>query len=467
MKTAAERKRKAALKKRDDAEALITKIEGDEAEDTPENRTAVKTLLDEADALDAAADEDDQVEQRLRAAKARKPLNRVNPAAQAGTSDGDGDDDEGEDKPAGKAWLEPHYGYEPKYFKGQHAAKRAHAFGMFCLAGLLRDERATKFCSEHGLAVRFHREGANSAGAVFVPEQFGTDIVRLTEEYGDARKIAKVVPMSSNERSDPRVTGYLKASPVGEGAAVPKSEMTTDRIGLNARKWGLLVEVTSELNEDSVINFADEILEQCARAFALAEDDALINADGTSAYHKITGLIAAFKALSATRANIAGAVVGSGNAWSELTLPDFNAAKGRLPAYALRNLTCLCSAQFYSTVIEKLLLAAGAVTPAMIAAGVAGERFLGGRLIQMQTMPVVEANDQIPFFIGDFMLGIRFGDRKQFSFAMSEHYNFNTDMPTFRAIERFDINVHDIGNADATAANRVAGPIAALFTAAA
>jgi hypothetical protein len=34
---------------------------------------------------------------------------------------------------------------------------------------------------------------------IFVPEEFGNDLIRLREEYGVARRLCKVVPMSSHK----------------------------------------------------------------------------------------------------------------------------------------------------------------------------------------------------------------------------------------------------------------------------
>jgi HK97 family phage major capsid protein len=81
-------------------------------------------------------------------------------------------------------------------------------------------------------------------------------------------------------------------------------------------------------------------------------------------------------------------------------------------------------------------------------------------------MPSVEANSQVAALLGDLSLAALFGDRRMTTIAMSEHANFANDEWAIRGTERYDINVHDVGNADATAANRVAGPMVGLITAA-
>ena len=48
--------------------------------------------------------------------------------------------------------------------------------------------------------------------------------------------------------------------------------------------------------------------------------------------------------------------------------------------------------------------------------------------------------------------------------ALSEHAGFANDEMWIRGTERFDINVHDVGNASGTAGLRQAGPVVALIT---
>jgi hypothetical protein len=48
----------------------------------------------------------------------------------------------------------------------------------------------------------------------------------------------------------------------------------------------------------------------------------------------------------------------------------------------------------------------------------------------------------------------------------SNDTDFESDLERDQGTERFDINVHDVGNQSATAALRKAGPVIALLTAA-
>jgi HK97 family phage major capsid protein len=65
--------------------------------------------------------------------------------------------------------------------------------------------------------------------------------------------------------------------------------------------------------------------------------------------------------------------------------------------------------------------------------------------------------------------GAMFGDRRGVTVDMTDSNDddFENNLISIRGTERFDINVHDVGNASATASQREAGPIVGLITAAA
>jgi hypothetical protein len=68
--------------------------------------------------------------------------------------------------------------------------------------------------------------------------------------------------------------------------------------------------------------------------------------------------------------------------------------------------------------------------------------------------------------LGDLSLAASFGSRRDTTIAISEHSRFANDQLEIRGTERFDINVHDVGNASATAGFAFPGPIVGLITAA-
>lgn len=357
-------------------------------------------------------------------------------------------------------------------FQGENADEKAYRFGAWLLAGPISRklqgnkavEMATRFCQEQGL-VRAINESVNEEGGYLVPEEFGNDLIDLREMYGVFRRNAKIVPMGSDTRTDPRRTGGLTAYFVGEGAAITESDLGWDQVGLTAKKLAVLTRMSSEVSEDSIINLGDTVAGEIAYAFAEKEDQCGFNGDGTSTYGGITGVREKLKGLSGTIANIAGLQVGSGNAYSELTLADFEGVVARLPQYADTDRAAwFVHRSFYWNVMVKVMLASGGVTAAEIE-DARRQRFMGYRVEFSQVMPKAEANDQVCALLGDLALGASFGDRRSTTLATSEHSRFAYDQIEIRGTERFDINVHSVGNASATAADRVAGPIVGLITA--
>lgn len=359
----------------------------------------------------------------------------------------------------------PRYG-RLKAFKGEGAEERAFRFGQFILGGPVGDAKAREFCQTHGLELkRAQSEGLNEKGGFLVPEDFGNDMIDLIESYGVFRRHAKIRPMASDTASDPRITGELDAYFVGESAVGTESDFETDRVSLTAKKLMVLVNYSSEVSEDAVISIGDEIARLSARAFAKKEDVCGFNGDGTSTYGGIVGAREKLKGQSGTIANIAGLQVGTGNAYTELVLGDFRGVVARLPEYADQEAKWFVHRQFYWNVMVAALLAGGGVTATEIE-NARNQIFLGYPVVFAQVMPKAEANSQVCALFGDLAMGATLGDRRMYSIAMSEHARFTADDWVFRATSRFDINVHSVGNVSATAADREAGPICGLITAA-
>ncbi len=335
--------------------------------------------------------------------------------------------------------------------------------------------RARSYCEERKVGwefapprVKVALEGVAERGGYIVPPEFEPMLIDLRERYGVFRAYARTEPMSSDSKSIPRRTGHVTVYPVGEGAAITASDMGFDQVTLVARKWAALTKRSTELDEDNAINLADRLIEDIAWGFSKKEDEAGFIGDGTSTYHGITGVTPQILALSATRANIAGLVIAAGNLWSEWLISNFTECLARLPEYANTNRTAwFCSRTFYFSTMLRLILEQGGSPGAEVIAGVRRPMFLGYPVAISQAMPRVEANDTIPVFFGDMDQAVSFGDRRGMTLAVSEHSDFANDLLVIRATERFDINVHDVGNASATPADREPGPLVAIVTAAA
>ncbi len=384
-----------------------------------------------------------------------------------------------------QAWAVPAEALRSKVtsFKdgdGLTARQKAFGFGMWFLATVGANQKAREWCLQHDIALMgvqahgkqekvvnlAHGESINSAGGFLVPPQFENDLIDLREQFGVVRRLFRNRKMTSDTLNIPRRTNGLTAYFATDSQAATESVKGWDNVELVAKKIICLAKFSSELAEDAIIDIGNDLAAEIAYAFAGLEDDCGLNGNGTSPYGGITGIRAAFTNLNGTIANIAGLVVASGTGYATsyggAVLTDFTKVKGRLPRYADSPRTCwVCHKSFYHTVMESLALAAGGVTAAEVEKGLSSTRptFLGYPVEFAQKMPSQSAINQVVCLFGDFSKAAEFGDRRMSTIALSEHAGFANDEMWIRGTERFDINVHDVGNASATASQRQAGPV--------
>lgn len=361
-----------------------------------------------------------------------------------------------------------------KGFRGKDADEQAHRFGQFLNAAFYKSERSMQFCKDNGIIISraAQTESENEYGGFLVPTEFENAIVDLRLEYGVFRANANVVPMSSDAKSRPRRKGGLTAYPigaVGTSRRITESRKNWDRVNLLAKKWGVLAKYEEELGEDAIIGIADDLINEIAYSFTEVEDDCGFNGIGTSDYHGIVGVIPSLTNLSGTVANIAGLQVASGNLWSEVVLADILGMVGKLPSFARKTgaVKWYCSNEFWATVLVRIAASLGGTALAQLQDEVA-PRFLGKPVELVEVMPHSEANSQVALLYGNLAQGAMFGDRRGVTIKQtdSNDTDFEEDLMAIKGTERFDINVHDVGNASATAADRKAGPIVGLITAA-
>lgn len=377
-------------------------------------------------------------------------------------------------KPDNGAWRVPaevkRYG-SLKNFKGVDAAgrsaeHRAYDFGMWML-GMVGHENANAYCKTKGFGYvpdyqiqgKVQRENNNISSGFLVPDQFENDLIDLREQFGVIRKYAKIAPMSSDTRSDPRRTGGLTVYVVGESTAPTASDKTWDRVRLTARKIGVLSKYTKELGEDAVINIGDDLAGEIAYAFSGFEDDAAFNGDATSTYAGITGIRTALYNVSSNAGVVA---QGTSNTWATQVLGDFSNVISKLPYYAFRSgdVAWYCSQAYWGQVMHRLAMAAGGNTVTNVVDGVPTPNFLGYPVRIVQKMPTTTATGTIPVIFGNLRLACTFGDRRATSVRMSDVAlnAFEQDEMAIVGFERFDFVAHDVGS------STTAGPIVGLKT---
>ncbi len=362
---------------------------------------------------------------------------------------------------------------------GQSAEYRAFRFGQWAMARLAQDlparygqqfRSATEWVGRHisGMQATAVNTADGSGYQFLIPEEFGMDLIDLREVYGVARRLFKIVPMAGDTRTDPRRQSGLTASFLQEGAAGTESSKQWNDVRLTAKDLMVLSRYTNQLRADAVINVGDDLAGEIAYAFANKEDQCAFNGDATSTYGGIVGILQKLKNIDGAATASSGLVTqATSNTWDTMVLRDFNTTLGKLPQYAdTGDVVWVCSRAFYYTCMQRLEMAAGGNTIMELASGDRRPRplFLGVPVEFSQVFPVVTATTGIMVILGNLAMGASFGDRQQDSIAFSEHATiggenvFERNQIAIRGTERFDINVHDVGDATNP------GPIVGLRT---
>jgi HK97 family phage major capsid protein len=356
--------------------------------------------------------------------------------------------------------------------KMNEADYKSYVTGLF-VAGLSNENARQKYSDVTGVEYKTHTQNQDATGGLFVPEETSSYIIDLKETYGVFRRNARVEPMGSETirifRTNDDITAYWGS----EATNYTASDMTFGSVVLTAKKLTALAVISEELNMNATVNLGQRFADSVARQFAKKEDEAGFNGDGTSSYGGILGLAKKFQSVleagggtwttDADKAKLGGAQVISGNLFSEATLSDFITGASKLPTYARPNAKWYFNKTAFSASGERLALGAGGVTAAEIA-GSFGMRFLGFPVEIVDVMPSTDANSQVFGYFGNLAQAASMGDRMSTSIKTDTSLGFQNDTIYVKAAEYVDIAVHDVGNYNATASSRVAGPIIAFVS---
>lgn len=341
--------------------------------------------------------------------------------------------------------------------QGEEAAYRA---GMWALATIHGNPRATRWCKDYGvplhMSTRVASSGSIAGGGAIVPEPLADAIIDLREQYGAIRRVARIWSMSSDTEYVPRRAGGVTAYFVGQADATTESDKSWDQVQLVSKELSALSRVPMSYAEDAVIDVAEDLAREMAYAFAEKEDDCAINGDGTSTYGGIQGM----RSKLVATASLTGAVDATSGTDTipEVDGDDLDLVRATLPAYADQGAKWLVHKAFKNRVHDSISRAAGGNTIETIG-GRPMAAYLGDEIVVSQKMPgglATNYNNVVMALYGNFELGAILGDRRGFEVqVLRERY------AEYRQIgiigwERFDFVCHDVGTTSA------AGPIVGL-----
>ena len=153
----------------------------------------------------------------------------------------------------------------------------------------LRQVAAHKRAIRAGAGARELRDlvvGTAAAGGNTVPTSFAQQLYDFLEVYSGMRNTnATIITTSGGENLEfPTVAAHGTAAIVGEGTALAEADPTFGKMTLGAFKYGQLIQLSSELLEDSGVDIVGFAAQDLGRALGRVTDTAyVVGAGGANA----------------------------------------------------------------------------------------------------------------------------------------------------------------------------------------
>jgi HK97 family phage major capsid protein len=338
-------------------------------------------------------------------------------------------------------------------FTGPDANARYERAGHFLLATVFGDAESRTWCDRKGVAIRKDvTEGIGSAGGFLVPTELENAILDLRDSFGAFRRRARVWPMGSDSSVFPRRTGTAQAAFFGRGIPASQTNTGMDAVNLNAKRLGALLQLSSELAEDSIVDIVDYVANEIAWAFAEKEDDCAFNGDGTSNYSGMRGA-----GPLATDGNHNTALVTAPGTFNLIAAVDMGNLVAQVRASALPRAAWFISVMGFGQTMLRLASSGGYLYTGEVD-GISTPFFNGYPVVLTQKLPLtatVNSGSAMMAF-GDMYGAAVLGQRRGLTVARSDQRYLDTDQIGILVTERFDAVIHDMGD------NNNAGSLAVL-----
>jgi HK97 family phage major capsid protein len=227
--------------------------------------------------------------------------------------DGDDDDDEELDEEVEKGVkslfaregkrIEKSIKAELKSYLDEHKELIAKKAGVYhpeaqekrkALSNKLREFTKALFDDDKAKLKEMTTDATGSPFAGYtVDSELSAEIRHLMTEYGVARREMMSIPLTKGSYKANNLATDVTVYWVDEGAVVKSTQAVLGQEELTLKKLGTIVTMTSELLEDTEIDWVSFLGGRVAEGMAQAEDEAFFKGDGTSTYGGFTGLLEA------------------------------------------------------------------------------------------------------------------------------------------------------------------------------
>ncbi|MDB4726334.1 phage major capsid protein [bacterium] len=137
---------------------------------------------------------------------------------------------------------------------------------------------------------RLHSTLSGPNGEFALPKPFMAELFVLIETYGHARRLARIVPMTSKTLDLTGIATKPVAAWTGENVLIPESDLTLNQNVLTTNKLGAVTTISKEQDEDAWVALLPSWMELLAESIAQKEDEAWMRGTGTSDFGGFTGI---------------------------------------------------------------------------------------------------------------------------------------------------------------------------------
>lgn len=329
--------------------------------------------------------------------------------------------------------------------KGQ----KAYNFGKLALA-LAGNRKAQEYVLENGLASKAVNEATNDQGGYLVRDELLNQLIYLRAQYGVVRRNADVRTMSSDTLWIPVMDGSSSTYFVTEGAQITSSQPTFSRVEVLAKKMGILIPVSSEISEDSIVDLGAALARDMAWKFSFTEDQVCTVGTGTSAAQgNIEGFITAGLGVSGN-AGVVAAASGSAGNWTTTTTANLRSLVAALPRQYLipGEVKWQMSRAFFEAVVCNRLDALSGNAALDLMNFNDGNPTLFGYPIEyndfLASTAVGTAGDALCAF-GNLRQSAVLGDRRDVRIQVSDQFYFDQDLLAYKGTQRFGFDAYRPG----------------------
>lgn len=328
--------------------------------------------------------------------------------------------------------------------------KLGYAFGMMAKMIGRNDKKAHQWLVENGYYTKGQNEATDADGGYLVPQVLAREVIFLRDKFGVVRQNARVMGMSSDNLNVPKNSASTTAYWPAENTNITASQITFSNVQVLAKKLAILTQVSSELNEDSIVDVGAALAEDMAYVMAYNEDLACFFGDGTSTYGGITGIFKSIADIAGNLAYIETGAATTGN-WGATTLADLRKLPAAIEEYAdTADAVWFMNRAFYQSVVCADLDALnGNGFYDLTSAPGPNPTLFGYPVVytQVMTRDSTPAAGTVLAAFGNLKTGSIMGSRRDMRIQVSDQAGFISDSLYFRATERFGFTYHDLPSA--------------------